>query len=80
MLCFRVFGIKGLRVVDASIFPRQITGHPQAVAIMVADKAADLIKYAWRNKYSDDHISDYDWPYKYNNNYSNYDYTYDRYP
>ena len=70
---FRVFGIKGLRVVDVSIFPRMISGHPNAVAIMIAEKAADLIKYAWKNKH--DSYKIHDWPYKYNNNYT-YDYSY----
>ena len=39
----RVRGLDGLRVVDASIFPDSITGHPNAVVIMCAEKAAALI-------------------------------------
>ena len=40
----RVHGIKGLRVCDASIFPTQVTGHPVAVVVAMAERAADLIK------------------------------------
>ena len=39
----RVRGIGSLRVVDASIFPRMVSGNSNAGAVMVAEKAADMI-------------------------------------
>ncbi len=40
----RVRGIEGLRVVDSSVFPTIPNGNLNAPTIMVAEKAADLIK------------------------------------
>jgi len=39
----RVQGVEALRVVDASVFPRQIRGNPNSTVVAVADRAADLI-------------------------------------
>ncbi|HYD08392.1 MAG TPA: GMC oxidoreductase, partial [Reyranella sp.] len=39
----RVFGIEGLRVCDASIFPTVTSGNTNAATIMVARKMADAI-------------------------------------
>ena len=40
----RVHGMKGLRVVDASIMPQIITGNLNATTIMIAEKMADAIR------------------------------------
>jgi choline dehydrogenase len=40
----RVHGLDGLRVIDASIMPRMISANLNAATLMIADKAADLLR------------------------------------
>jgi choline dehydrogenase len=41
----RVYGVQSLRVVDASVMPRVTRGNTNAPTIMIAERAADLIRH-----------------------------------
>ncbi|XP_075155448.1 glucose dehydrogenase [FAD, quinone] [Haematobia irritans] len=43
----RVYGVKRLRVIDASIMPTITTGNTNIPTIMIAEKGADMIKEDW---------------------------------
>lgn len=40
----RVRGVEGLRIADASVMPTLISGNPNAVCIMIGERAADFLR------------------------------------
>jgi choline dehydrogenase len=40
----RVRGLQGLRVIDSSVFPSEPNGNLNAPTIMLAERAADLVR------------------------------------
>ncbi len=76
----KVYGLRGLRVIDGSIMPKIPSGNTNAPIIMVGEKGADLVKEYWyskrrrrrrkkRTSYAEDefefdHSTDEEWPEK----------------
>lgn len=44
----RVYGVQGLRVIDASIMPTITSGNINAPVIMIGEKGADMVKELWK--------------------------------
>ena len=41
----RVRGTDNLRVIDASVMPSIVTGHPNAAVVMIAERAAEFVRF-----------------------------------
>ena len=46
----RVHGVPGLRVIDCSAMPTLVSGNTNAAAVMMAEKAADMIRQDARRR------------------------------
>ncbi|KAL0954149.1 hypothetical protein HGRIS_005286 [Hohenbuehelia grisea] len=46
----KVKGVSGLRIVDASVIPFLPSAHTQVPTYIIAERAADLIKQAWKRQ------------------------------
>lgn len=43
----RVHGINSLRIADASVMPRIVSGNMHATIVMIGERTADFIKNTW---------------------------------
>jgi choline dehydrogenase len=46
----RVYGVRGLRVIDASIMPEITAGNTNAPTVMIAEQGADFIRREWNHR------------------------------
>ncbi|XP_020290736.1 glucose dehydrogenase [FAD, quinone]-like [Pseudomyrmex gracilis] len=53
----KVYGVAGLRVIDASIMPDITSGNINAPVIMLAEKGADLVKATWMRRFKRNNIN-----------------------
>ncbi|KAF3426368.1 hypothetical protein E2986_13520 [Frieseomelitta varia] len=53
----RVYGVSGLRVIDASIMPTITSGNINAPVIMIGEKGADLVKRQWSPRRKRDNVT-----------------------
>ncbi|XP_076181593.1 glucose dehydrogenase [FAD, quinone] [Ptiloglossa arizonensis] len=53
----RVYGVAGLRVIDASIMPTITNGNINAPVIMIGEKGADMIKKQWLSRRKRDNVT-----------------------
>lgn len=53
----RVYGVGGLRVIDASIMPTITNGNINAPVIMIGEKGADMIKKQWLSRRKRDNVT-----------------------
>lgn len=44
---FRLRGVSGVRIIDASIMPQVVTGNTMVTVYMIGDKGSDMVKQDW---------------------------------
>ena len=54
----KVYGVSGIRVIDASIMPNTVSGNTNAPTIMIGEKGSDLVKKDWLSGESPNVVSE----------------------